>query len=100
MKSSTRTAARSAPTTARRRWLWGTLIGVVVVLGSGWLVWQQFAPVPPMPDLAGCDPEVGEAVAAARNDVQLWPWSAERWGRLGMILLAHDQHRDALTCLA
>jgi tetratricopeptide (TPR) repeat protein len=100
MKTSTQTVGKSAPTAARRRWLWGSLVGVGVVLGAGWFIWVQFAPVPPMPDLTGCDPEVGEAVAAARSDVRLWPWSAERWGRLGMLLLAHDQHRDALVCLA
>lgn len=100
MKTPAGTAAKNVVPTARRRWPWGLAISAVAVLGLGWLAWRQFAPVPPAPDLTGCDPEVGDAIEAARSRVRLWPWSAERWGQLGLLLLAHDLHRDALTCLA
>ena len=99
MKKSAGTVAHPAkPPPVRRRWLVRALLGVVVAVAAGWIVWQQLAPVPPLPDCAGCDPEVSEAVVAARRNVQLWPWSADRWGRLGMILLAHDFYHEALIC--
>lgn len=73
------------------------LVIVLAVLGG--LAWYRLAPSPPMPDMAGLDPEVAEAIVTARSAVRWWPWSAERWGRLGLVLFAHNLNDDALVCL-
>jgi tetratricopeptide (TPR) repeat protein len=53
------------------------------------------APQPPEPDLTEVDPDVVEAVTAARNKVQQQPNSGALWGRLGMVFFAHDFHDEA-----
>src|SRR5262245_51121550 len=96
---STSTGDAPLPRRRRRRGM-ALLAAAAVTLGLGWLGWQYFAPAPPLPDLTNCDPEVTNAIEAARANVRLWPWSAERWGQLGILLLAHDMNAEALTCLA
>lgn len=93
-----RTPVRT-PRRARRRWL---LAGVVVVLvagGVGAYVWHRLSlPQPPLPDLAGADPGLVEAVEAAREEVRASPRSAEAWGRLGLILVVHNYVPEAIVC--
>ncbi len=83
---------------------WRTLALVLLVLGSGaalaWKLWPR-TPLPPPPalDPAGVDPVVWKAVAAARAEVEGKPGSARAWGRLGMVLLAHQFRAEAVACL-
>ncbi len=62
--------------------------------------WFTSLPQPPEPDLAEVDPEVAEAITEAREKVRQQPKRGDVWGRLGMILLAHDFHEEAEQCFA
>jgi tetratricopeptide (TPR) repeat protein len=53
------------------------------------------APQPPAADLAEVDPDVAEAITAARNKVRQQPDNGAVWGRLGMVFFAHDFHDEA-----
>jgi tetratricopeptide (TPR) repeat protein len=53
---------------------------------------------PPSLDWTGADPAVAAAVEAARVAVRQSPHSASAWGRLGMVLAAHDFATEANTC--
>ncbi len=67
------------------------LIGAIVLLGAGWWGWQRWrspAPVPPEVSLPDADPELAEALAAARGQIEREPRSAAAWGRLGKLLRA------------
>lgn len=55
------------------------------------------APVPPPIDLARVDPEVADAVRAALSGTSARPRDAAAWGKLGMVLRAHDFDRDCLA---
>jgi tetratricopeptide (TPR) repeat protein len=52
----------------------------------------------PSIDLESIDHAVAAAIQEALNAVQQSPNSAERWGRLGMVLLAHDFRGRAAEC--
>src|SRR5262249_7084087 len=54
----------------------------------------------PSLDPSGVDPAVLRLVQAARSAVVEAPRSAEAWGRLGKILLAHGFFDQALTCFS
>jgi tetratricopeptide (TPR) repeat protein len=64
-----------------------------VYSGTLWLAPRS--PQPPEPDLAEVDPDVVEAIAAARNKVRQQPNNGAAWGRLGMVFFAHDFHDEA-----
>jgi tetratricopeptide (TPR) repeat protein len=96
----------------RRRVLLATALcgGVALAVGLGTYlrrpapappspVTQEELPEPPVIDPAGVDPAVTRAVAEARTAVSQSPRSADAWGRLGMILLAHDFRTEANACL-
>src|SRR5207249_71855 len=51
-------------------------------------------------DLAGADPGVAAAVTAAQKAVERQPASAAAWGRLAMVLQAHDFRSEATRCFA
>jgi tetratricopeptide (TPR) repeat protein len=53
-------------------------------------------PQPPAVDLSRAEPEVASAVTAALASVRESPRDAERWGRLGMCLRAHDFDTDSI----
>jgi tetratricopeptide (TPR) repeat protein len=76
--------------------------GVALLLaaaGAAWWLWPRPEPVaPPMPAVE--DDEVRAAVERARKQVLANPASAEAWGRLGKVLLAHMLVDDADVCLA
>jgi tetratricopeptide (TPR) repeat protein len=57
-------------------------------------------PQPPAVDTAGREPEIAAAVEAARAKVRQQPRSGTAWGRLGLVLLAHDYEAEARVCLA
>jgi tetratricopeptide (TPR) repeat protein len=89
-------------TAPRRRW-W--LIAVLAVALAGGALWAVLArrgadrtPNPPQPSLEEADPEVAEAVEIARRAVLANRRSGEAWGRLGMVLRAHDFGEEANVC--
>ena len=86
-----------------KRFLTPFFLALIAAAGAGVGIWwwsRMPLPEPPEPDLAEVDPEVVEAVAAARQAVRQRPNDGGVWGRLGMVLLAHDFHPEAQRCLA
>ncbi len=84
----------------RRR---GLLLIVLLVLlaAGGWYGWRRLsAPAPPEIALDAGDPELAEAVEAARGKVREAPYSAAAWGDLGMLLRGVSLYRPAETCFA
>jgi tetratricopeptide (TPR) repeat protein len=74
---------------------------LVLAAGGAWWLWpREKAPAPPAVDLAGVDPAVAAAVEVGLAKVRAAPRSADAWGRLGMILVAHDFRDAALACFA
>ncbi len=63
-------------------------------------LWFAPPPQPPVPDLAEVDPDVAEAITAARNKVRQQPSNGAVWGRLGMVFFAHDFQGEAERCFA
>jgi tetratricopeptide (TPR) repeat protein len=78
------------------------VLGVLVfAAGLGRYLWygrSAPAPNPPAVVLAGRDPEVVAVVERATATVRESPRSAAAWGRLGMVLQAHDYLADARAC--
>jgi tetratricopeptide (TPR) repeat protein len=83
--------------------------GVALAVALGVYLWrpateptkpavQEGPPQPPVIDSAGVDPAVMKAIDAARKTVNQSPRLADAWGRLGMILLAHEFRREANAC--
>jgi HemY protein len=69
--------------------------------GLGYLAWRRAAvPQPPAVDLAGADPALARAVGKARQAVLASPREAAPWGRLGMLLSAHEYGPEARACFA
>lgn len=64
-----------------------------VLCVTRWLT--RRSPQPPEPDLAEVDPDVVEAVTAARNKVRQQPNNGAVWGQLGMVFFVHDFHEEA-----
>lgn len=67
-----------------------------------WANWPAATPLPPIPevDLAGADPEIADAVRAAREGVEHSPHSAKAWGHLAMVLHAHALDDAADVCFS
>jgi tetratricopeptide (TPR) repeat protein len=86
----------------RKHWVAGmAVVGVLVLVAIGVWVWRRpRPPEPPVLDLAQVDPEVAEAITEARQEVVHRPFSGPAWGRLGMMLLAHEHIAEANICLA
>lgn len=83
------------------------VIAVLILLIGGsaaalaWKLWLRTPPPqPPVLDPSGVDPMVWRALEAAQNEVERTPQSARAWGRLGMVLMAHQFRTDAVVCLA
>jgi tetratricopeptide (TPR) repeat protein len=55
---------------------------------------------PPTVELHDADPAVATVIARARQQVQQSPRSAAAWGKLGMVLAAHDFRAEANRCFA
>jgi tetratricopeptide (TPR) repeat protein len=90
---------------ASRKWRDSLLASLGVVLALALLAVWHFrnrppVPEPPLPDLAEVDPAVAQAVETARAPVRQSPRSADAWGHLGQVLLAHAFDGEARTCFA
>src|SRR5438309_3331217 len=86
-----------------RRWLIAASLTstAVVAIGVSGAVWYwTSAPAPPTVQSVDLDPAVAAAIEKARLAVQQEPRSAAAWGRLGMVLLAHEFPAEAGICLA
>ncbi len=77
------------------------LLSVGIAAGLTWKRWPHTPPPqPPTLDPSGVDPVVWRAIEAARAEVGRAPQSSRAWGRLGMVLLAHQFRAEAVICLA
>src|SRR5690349_21588977 len=103
-----KTARNSPRKTPRQRRRYQRLMLVLALLGGalpaaalGIANWRRTrtaeadliaaaAPEPPSVDPTGVDPAVLAAIDSARGAVRQSPRSANAWGRLGMILAAHN----------
>jgi tetratricopeptide (TPR) repeat protein len=89
----------SVPAAISRRWRAAFFAGTALLLAAGaaatwWWSRGAVPAVPPMPqDIP--DAEVRQAVERAHQQVQDTPGDAEAWGRLGMILMAHQLYAEA-----
>lgn len=82
----------------RRRVLIGLCLLLAVVAGGGLWHWLS-RPDLPRVDLTEADGGVRQAVEQAMLEVRRQPRRGEAWGRLGMVLLAHDFLDAAAVCL-
>lgn len=72
-----------------------------LALATGGTVWYRGRPLdPPAITLTGLDPAIVTAVEKARAAVLQAPRSGSAWGRLGMVLAAHDLTAEADLCFA
>jgi len=99
------TTAGEQPGLKRRRRRLGVavilLTATVAAALAGWYAFRPWSEAkPPEADLSGVDPAVAAAVHEAGDAVRKAPRSGEAWGRLGMILLAHNFYAEARTCFA
>lgn len=77
------------------------LIGLGLAAGIGWYTWRRVtAPSPPEIASEGLDPELAEAIEAARQKIRHDPYSAARWGELGNLLRGALLLPDAVACFA
>lgn len=71
------------------------LLAMVVIAAAIWWLW----PVESEFVIDGVLDEVAEAIAPAYHAAMEDPESADKWGELGMVLLAHKVHSRARDCL-
>ena len=91
--------AATAPSAAHKRWAVAVLLSIcLAAVGAGycWRLWT--APQPPEVSLIGADPELVEALAAARQDVLRAPRSLDAWSKLGKLLRASEHLDEAVVC--
>src|SRR5437870_4774276 len=79
----------------RRKLLLGWL--AVALTAAGWWFWPR--PLhPPQVDLSFADPVVSRTIKEAYSEFRKNPRSGKAWGRLGMVLVAHDLRREGNDC--
>ena len=90
------------PKQSRRVVLLAVLAFSGATMVAGFYFYLRYPPVPDPPVIAqtGIDPALASAVDSARAGVLRFRNSAEAWGRLGMLLLAHDYKVQAATSFA
>jgi tetratricopeptide (TPR) repeat protein len=100
---STQGAAEAATSGAapRRgsRWIvFVCLGGLAAAAWLGWFVWFREQPPLPAIDFTAANPRLVQVIQEARDAVRANPRSAKAWGRLGMVLLAHEYWPEARVC--
>ena len=75
------------------------VIVVCCIAGGFWWYWHS-GPTPPDITRVDLEPAVAMAIDDARQDVLRHPRSGDRWGHLGMVLLAHKFPEEARVCFA
>src|SRR5207244_2037808 len=73
---------------------------LLLLLAGVYRWYSGSVPKPPEVDTSGREPEIVAAIEAARAEAIEQPRSGKAWGRLGMVLLAHDYEAEAQVCLA
>src|SRR5438046_2762151 len=78
------------------------VLAVALVLAGGGGAWwycflREPVPDPPAVDLSRADPEVARVISAALDDVRAKRRDAAAWGKLGMLLRAHDFDTESLA---
>lgn len=95
------TAPPEPPHRSRRRWFLRGLALALVLAGAGgaWWHFRGRAPAhdPPTVDLSRADPEVARAINESLDAVRAKPRDAAAWGKLGMLLRAHDYDTECAT---
>ncbi len=77
--------------------------GAVALIVGGWFAWRAwFTERPPLPavDLINAPPALATAITDAEAGVRSTPRSAKAWGKLGMVLMAHDYFPEACDCFS
>lgn len=90
-------ASPPAPPRALRRTAL-VLIAGVGLTWSGWFFWSRHRPPLPEIDVSNANPSLATAIGRAVDAVRQEPRSGDRWGLLGMILLAHQYNLEAADC--
>jgi tetratricopeptide (TPR) repeat protein len=90
----------STPVRLRRRRGWTALLGIILLAAAvaGYFWKPASYPEPPLPDPDGMDPAVAAAIHEARMAVRQAPRSGAAWGRLGMVLVAHEFTSEGVFC--
>ena len=84
----------------RCRW-YGLLATLIIAVGIGAAAfWWLRPPAVPDIDTAGLDADVAAAIDQAHAQVRAEPRSAAGWGRLGMVLFAHEMYADCAPVFA
>lgn len=84
---------------SRRLLVLACLVAAIGAVGAWW--WYSRTPpvIPPVPpDIT--DSEILQAIEGARTKVAAAPKSADAWGQLGMVFLAHVHDQEAEQCFA
>jgi tetratricopeptide (TPR) repeat protein len=78
------------------------VLAILLAAAAGVWLWRGRTPTPEIPEinLIDADPDVIEAVEAARKAVQQSPRSAAAWGHLAMLLHANVLENSADRCYA
>jgi tetratricopeptide (TPR) repeat protein len=86
----------------RRRLLRAAIVLALLgaLAGAGIYLRANRPRIPPVIDLTDADPAVAASVEEARAAVLRAPRSGDRWGKLGMVLLANSFPDEAVECLA
>jgi tetratricopeptide (TPR) repeat protein len=85
--------------TAKARRRLGVIAALTVfAVAAGFYTIRSRPVEPPEIDLAGVEPEVAQAVTAARDAVKSDPASAQTWGDLGLVLFAHALYAESRPC--
>jgi Flp pilus assembly protein TadD len=86
----------------RKPWILvaGAALVLAAVAGVGWWWFRSPPPTPPPVPSGILDAAVQQAIEEARQRVLETPRSANAWGRLGFVLLAHQFDREAGICFA
>ena len=83
---------------SRRRLLVAVIVVAVLAIG-GWYIFRPTPAAPPAVDLSHADSEVAAAVQNAIDGVKSDPRDAATWGKLGMVLRAHDFAAESVQAL-